>query len=602
MSSLARAFFRHAFRPLIWLLYRMRPLGSENVPRSGGVLLLSNHVSYIDSFILYLTCPRPVRFVVLEDYTRVKGIAWFLRLFGAIPIRPEKAKEAIVRTAEALLDGDVVCLFPEGGLTRLGVTTEFKKGFELIVRKASCPVVPVYVDGLFESIFAFERDRYFRKRPRALACPLQIAFGPPIPPDRAGTEAVRLAVWEQSLVAFAARREFRRPLEVAAVQALKRAPFRPLFAEYGGTAPRRWSRTQTLGLALAIARRWMNDPTDRGDRIGLLLPPGPMASLIHLGIFLAGRVPVNLPFAIGQEETERLAKTIAPLGIRTVITSRAFMPHLIDFWEGEEGRFIDMKSVVAPTGSLLNLFERVRALLEPAGLTCWRLDLGRRDPDREAVGLVDRPGGEAVFFTARQLHRDVRRVYAANFARPGDRVFTEDSLATARGLVFGCWGPILERGRALSRILSRRDDGPLFESALLGEEANLVAGSFDFFSALPAPPPTPSLKWGIVFDPPGAAELCALEERLGLPLAPAWSFEGRVLAMSRTHPHIGDSVHHQGQRGRDPDSVGRLLPGLVGKVEEGRLWLRLEPDGEWRAGPRGAEIASDGLLYLGARG
>ena len=119
MKSLARAFFYYAFGPFIWLIYRMKRIGTENVPRTGGVLLLSNHVSYIDSFIIYLTCPRPVRFVILEDYMKVKPIAWFLRLFGAIPIRPEKAKEALVRTAAALAEGDVVCLFPEGGLTRL---------------------------------------------------------------------------------------------------------------------------------------------------------------------------------------------------------------------------------------------------------------------------------------------------------------------------------------------------------------------------------------------------------------------------------------------------------------------------------------------------
>ncbi|MEM6915454.1 MAG: 1-acyl-sn-glycerol-3-phosphate acyltransferase, partial [Verrucomicrobiota bacterium] len=131
MKYLARLFFRITMLPFVQLFYRVRRTGVGFVPRQGGVLLLPNHVSYIDSFIIYLTCPRPVRFVILEDYMRVKAIAWFLKLFGAIPIRKTHAKEAIHRTVAALEEGDVVCLFPEGGLTRLGVIYEFKKGFEL---------------------------------------------------------------------------------------------------------------------------------------------------------------------------------------------------------------------------------------------------------------------------------------------------------------------------------------------------------------------------------------------------------------------------------------------------------------------------------------
>ncbi len=599
MKSLARAFFRHAFGPFVWLLYRIRRFGVENVPREGGVLLLSNHVSYIDSFVLYLSCPRPVRFVVLENYTRVGAIAWFLRLFGAIPIRPEKAKEAIVRTVEALQAGDVVCLFPEGGLTRLGVTTELKKGFELIARRAACPVVPVYMDGLFESIFSFERGRYFKKRPQSLVCPLQVAYGPPIPAAEATVDSVRLAIWEQSAVAFSRRREFARPLEVAAVRSLKRKRGRTLFAEYGKDGPRQWSRAQALALAVSIARRWMDQP-EKGERIGILLPSGPLPSIIHLGLVLAGKVPVNLPFTVDQHELEAAARSVVPLGIRTVVTSRAFMPHLMDFWQGDEGVFIDMKSVLSPPGSLMGLFERVRAVLEPAWLTCWRLDLHRRDPDREAVGLAPRPGQPPVLLSARELHRDVRRVYAANFLRREDVVFTEDSLARPEGLVLGCWGAVLGSGRSVSRSLSQRGSRESLDRALAEQEISHLSGDLPFYEGIGSAAPLPA-KWGIVFGAAGPRRLEALEARLGIPLCRAWSCRGRVAAMSRPDPDLGAAVRHQSQKGRDPESVGRLLPGLVGKVEGRRLWLKAFPEAPFLEEEGEARIAPDGLLYLGER-
>ncbi len=598
MKSLARAFFRVVFTPFVVAAYRVRRIGRENVPATGGVLLLSNHVSYIDAFVVYLASPRPVRFVVLESYANVKAIGWFLRLFGAIPIRPEKAKEAIVRTVAALEAGDVVCLFPEGGLTRLGVTMEFKKGFELIARKANCPVVPVYLDGLFGSIFSFERDRYFRKRPLGLTCPLRVAFGPAIPPGEATAERVRLAVWEQSTVAFAQRREFRRPLEVATVRSLKRRCRSLLFAELGRGGPRRWTRGGALALATAIARRWMARSGEAGERVGLLLPPGPTTSILHLGLVLAGRTPVNLPFTVDQREVEAIARSVAPLGIRTVITSRAFMPHLMDFWHGDEGAFIDFKSVVSSPGPLMALLERLRALLEPAWLTCWRLDLHRRDPDREAVGLIPHPGEAPIFLSGRELLRDTRRVYSANFVRGDDIVFTEDCLARPEGLVFGCWGPILGRGRAVGRSLSQRDDDGILGRLLRDHGATLMAGSAEFFRATAGPLATPSLKWGVVFGPADPGQLEEDEARLGLPLARAWSWEGRVVAMSRADPDPDLSGEAQPQPGCDAKSVGYPLPGIAAKVEGGRLWLKPAPEDPWRPGPKGAAISPVGLLHL----
>lgn len=601
MKSLVRVFFKILFFLPVWFLYRIRPFGRENIPKSGGVLLLSNHVSYIDSFILYYASPRPVRFVVLENYTKVRGIAWFVKLFGGIPIRPEKAKEAIQKTAEALLEGGVVCLFPEGGLTRLGVTTEFKKGFELIVRKADCPVVPVYMDGLFESIFSFERGRYFKKRPQAIPCRLQVSFGKPIPPGEAVTETVRLGVWEQSVNAYARRREFEPPLEVALIRALKKNRRRILYAEYAKNGPREWTRSQILAMTVALARRWMNDPNDPGQRIGILLPPGPMTSLINLGLFLGGKTPVNLPFTIDPRETEKIARSVAPLGIRTVITSRAFMPHLMDFWHGEEGVFIDLKSVISAAGAALPVFEKLLAAIEPAWVTCWRLDLKRRDHDREAVGLVPRPGDDPVFLSSAELHQDSRRVFAANFARQDDTLFSELPLSLPEGLLFGCWAPVLGRERSVCRSFSLREDGECLERALLEQGVTLLAGDEAFYRGIEGAIAVQSVKYGHLFGPVEPWSVRELAGKLEMPLCRGASHRGRILSLSRPDPDIGDAVRHQSQVGADPRSIGRLLPGVAGRVRDDRLWLSHSPAdperGHWSPGPKSVEIAPDGLLY-----
>ncbi len=604
MKLFFRFLLRAVIQPIIFLFYRIRRTGVEQFPKEGGVLILGNHVSYIDAFVVYLSCPRRVRFVILESYMNVKAISWFLRLYDAIPIRPKNAKEAIVRTAEALEEGSVVCLFPEGGLTRLGVTTEFKKGFELIVRKSGCQVVPFYMDGLWSSIFSFERNRYFKKRPNGVICPLQVSWGAPIAPENANVESVRCAIWEQSVEAFSMRREFQVPLEKTLIRNLKKGRRDSLFVEYGKNGERDWSRAYTLGLATAMARRWMYQREETGDRIGILLPPGPMTAVINIGLFLAGKTPVNLPFTIDQDETEAVAKAIAPLGINTVVTSRAFMPHLMDFWHGDEGVFIDLKSVISAPGSPLAMLERVRAMIEPAWLTCWRLDLNQRSIDREAVGTVASPGDKPLFFSAQTLLRSATRVVSANFVEKDDIIFSETSMAMPEGLALGCWAPIVGRGRVVSRSFALRDSFEALENAILDQGVTIVVGDGAFYGSLERALSIRSLKYGIIFGPANKWELEDWEELLDLPLARAWSHSGRVVTMSRTDPFTGDTERHIKQVGRNPKSVGRLLPGIAAKVEEGRLWLKFAScedataDKEWIPGPDDAEIDADGFVYI----
>tara|TARA_R110002096_G_scaffold87448_4_gene200689 strand:- start:3182 stop:5023 length:1842 start_codon:yes stop_codon:yes gene_type:complete len=604
MKSLFRLFLRATLLPPVQLLYRVRRIGTGFVPREGGVLLIGNHVSYIDCFIVFLACPRPVRFVVLESYTKTKGVGWFLNLFGGIPIRPNYAREAIQRTVDALKEGTVVCVFPEGGLTRHGALGEFKKGFEIIARKSECAVVPFYMDGLWNSIFSYERGCYFKKRPNGWTCPIQVAFGRPIRHTEATAERVKQAVMEQSIEAFCGRRDFEVPLEKAVIRSLKRKRRDSLFVEYGKNGPRDMSRANTLGMATSMARRWMNQPPEPGDRVGIMLPPGPMASVINLGLFLAGKTPVNLPFSLDQKELEATARSVAPLGIRTVITSRAFMPHLIDFWQGDEGVFIDMQSVTSTPGSPMALFERIRAVLEPAWLTCWRLDLNNRPLDREAVGMVPTPGEDPVLLNAMELHRNAIQVRAADFLRPTAAVFIEESLSRPEGLTLGCWTAVLSQGKVTCRSFALRDDYAVLERSILEQEVTLVVGSRPFFAGVEQSLSIRSIQYGVLFGPANLWEIEEWEERLDFPIARAWSCQGRIVSMSRTDPNDKATAHHKAQQGRLPKSVGRVLPGMAVEIEDYQLKFRFDPVGSedsrgvWLAGPRNAEMNPEGFLFF----
>jgi len=207
LRMLTAEFLRVIVLPWVRLIYKIRVVGREHLPDKGGVLLLPNHVTWADSFFLSAACHRPIRFVMYDGFMTAKGVGWFARLFDTVPISSTKAKDAIRVVADALNEGHVVCLFGEGELTRTGCLQEIKRGFELMVRKAGTPVVPVWMDGAWGSIFSFERGKFFKKTPYRLPYPMTLVFESPILASDANAESVRSAMLRGSSRALRVRAE-----------------------------------------------------------------------------------------------------------------------------------------------------------------------------------------------------------------------------------------------------------------------------------------------------------------------------------------------------------------------------------------------------------
>ncbi len=609
MSYLFRLFFRLLLLPWFHLIYRVRKLGTQNVPAYGGVLLVPNHVTYIDAFIYYMTCPRQLRYVVIDKYVKIPAFGWFMRLFRAIPIDPSSPRDAIVKTIDALKAGDVVCLFPEGGLTHNGMINDLKKGCELIARRANCPVVPVYADGLWNSIFSFERGRYFKKWPKKGGCPVQVSFGETIPPEKISMNRIFEGMLAASVDAFGVRRSFENSLESAVIEALKKKRTRNFSFEYS-TNPRRWTRAQFLGMAMAIARRWINSPPDTRQRIGILLPPGPFPAVINLGLFLSGKTPVSLPFNLRPDQVEKLALKMEKLGIRTVITSKAFMPHLVDFWRGDEGRFIDIQSEITAPGRLVLSQEKIFGRIEAGWLTKWRLEINRRSRHREAIGLIEDPEQEPVFLSSTEIYRNAIQIMAADYIREGETILSEMPMNTIVGQLMQLWLPILNGSRTICRAYSVRDDAQLLRVLAEDENANIMVGDMAFYNHIDRVFDLPNLRIGMIFDQRADThEIEKQEMDIKIPLAKCWSFRGRVVTMSQP-PEQNPLPNSLTMMSRKHGTVGRFLPGTAARLtENGEFQLRFDsaltrPDGdkndhdEWISVGYGPVIDSEGFLNL----
>ena len=194
-----------AFRAVTRPLFRIRILGREHVPRRGPALLVSNHLTYLDGFLIGSCLGPVVRFLVWKPYYDHKLLTLGLRLAKAIPVWTDarNAARAIQRARGELERGHVLCIFPEGSISRTGDLLPFKRGLEAIVRGLDVPIIPVHLGGLWESAFSFEGGRFFWKRPRRLRHPVVISFGAPMSASSTAHE-VREAVeqlgggWRQS--------------------------------------------------------------------------------------------------------------------------------------------------------------------------------------------------------------------------------------------------------------------------------------------------------------------------------------------------------------------------------------------------------------------
>jgi acyl-[acyl-carrier-protein]-phospholipid O-acyltransferase/long-chain-fatty-acid--[acyl-carrier-protein] ligase len=370
------------FTGLFRVRYRLRVKGLENVPVTGGVILASNHISFIESVLLSAICRRRVRFLTWDGYN--KGfIALVIKILRLIPVSPKHAKEAIRTASECLAAGDCAGIFPEGQISRNGTLGAFQGGCALMARRANVPVVPVAVDGLWGSLFSFYGKGAFKKLPRRGRPLLTVAFGEPIPPEEVGSLRDRV----QTLLAeiYAERPQFRGNLGAEIVKSLARHPGKVLVVDRGG-AKRLALRGATL---LALARRVARELKPLPDkRIGILLPPGAGAAVANIACLMLGKSPVNLNFTLGAKQFEACVNITE---VKTYITAQALKDKLAekvpDFPWDAMGRGIDIALLLKNIPKARFISDMALAWLLPAPLlrAFWRVP--SRGGDAEATVL-----------------------------------------------------------------------------------------------------------------------------------------------------------------------------------------------------------------------
>src|SRR5437660_2405373 len=363
-------------RLLVRCFYRVTAIGMENLP-SGGFLLVPNHISWVDALVLQLACPRPIRYVIDQEYYHKPILHPILRAIGCIPISTRHSHAAVRAAAEKIADGEIVCVFPEGQLERRGVLLRLHRGYELIARHANAQVVPVWLDQLWGSIFSFQGGRFFTKFPKRIRYPVTIAFGQSLKAEAADVATVREELLKLDEFCFSRRPSLDRHLAEECVRGLKRRRFAT--AVIDGTDHSELSRAKLLGAAAALSRYLRKEFSD--ERIAIVLPASKASMLANLAVTLADKVPVDLNFTVGRVANESCCRRA---NLRVTISATQFMERLKDFPWPERVLKLDE---LMPQLKRQIVFWWIVSLLVPARLLLRLLQIPKKGGHREAVLL-----------------------------------------------------------------------------------------------------------------------------------------------------------------------------------------------------------------------
>ncbi len=194
-----RTLIRRMVFMTVHLMYRLRFQGRRHIPAHGPALVVCNHVGFVDALVIGGASPRPLRFMMDRPIYESRWLNWLFRLVGAIPVDSDRRdpgglRRALEQVSQALRDGEVVMLFPEGRLTPDGEIQPFRRGLELILARDAVPVVPAGLAGLWGSWTSHCGGPALGKCPRRFRARVALYFGEPVAPENAERERLEARV------------------------------------------------------------------------------------------------------------------------------------------------------------------------------------------------------------------------------------------------------------------------------------------------------------------------------------------------------------------------------------------------------------------------
>jgi acyl-[acyl-carrier-protein]-phospholipid O-acyltransferase/long-chain-fatty-acid--[acyl-carrier-protein] ligase len=424
--------------------YRFIIEGFENLPAEGGVLMLGNHISWLDWAFIQIASPRPVRFVMHRDIYKRWYLKRFMDMAGVVPIAggpsSHKALEKINRLLGA---GEVVCLFPEGAISSSGQLGRFKRGFEKAAAGVEGIILPFYLRGLWGSRFSRADVGLKRLHNHWVRREIIIAFGEPMPIESKAYE-VKQRVFDLSITAWQRYTENLRPLHQAWIERVKRRGSQLCLVD--GASDVALSGYKALTDAFTLSRQIAKRSPEQN--IGLLLPTGSAGIIANMAVLLRGKTLVNLNYTANLTV---LDGAVEQAEIRSIYTSRCFLSKLRQrgtdlqpVLEKVELHYLEDLNVEIGTVDELMTLAAVRLL--PAWLL-RRMFSRSVDVETTAAILFSSASGgtpKGVMLSHRNIMANISQVSDVLNTRLEDRIVAGLPLFHAFGLTVTCLMPLIE--------------------------------------------------------------------------------------------------------------------------------------------------------------
>lgn len=550
---------------IVKCFYRTRILNPENIPAKGGAILIANHVSYVDVLVLGAYSPRPIRFMSWEGFER-NFLLWIvMRSMKTIPVSPLRAKEAIRRACDKLKAGELVCIFPEGQLTRTGALNAFRPGYELIARISKAPVYPAFIDGLWGSVFSFRHGAPFRKTPTVPHRPVTLRFGPAL--ENTSMIHARNALLDLGAAAFAERPDLNRHLARAVIGA---ACAKPGVESVVDRASGRtvFTAARTVAVARVFAKRLQVIAPER--RVGLILPPGIPGTVANLACLLAGKTPVNLNFTLGRAALDHC---FVKAGIRTVLTVDAFRAKVsekldVPWPENTVDMLTELKAL--NKGAVVAGELAVRLLPGPVVNALWSVP--RMGGDAEAAllftsGSSGTPKG--VVLSHRNILANAEQIFESGIVPDDGCLLANLPIFHSFGHTVSIWFALVRGVRCV--CLPSPLDAKRNLEVISEEKVNTLIGTPTFYRGYlkkVAPgekTPVERIIAGAEKTPAGFAAEC--EEKIGGRYFEGYGTTETSPVVAVNVPDVPDAEAPDGiRKGSKPGSVGRLVAGMSARV------------------------------------
>ncbi|MCP3867318.1 MAG: acyl-[ACP]--phospholipid O-acyltransferase [Gammaproteobacteria bacterium] len=441
--QLPQSLVRYVIARLLAGSYRIEVLGFDNLPAQGGVLMLGNHISWLDWAMIQIACPRPVRFVMYRGIYQRWYLKWFLDLFGVIPIAGGHSRESLGKINQLLKAGEVVCLFPEGTISRNGQLGVFKTGYEHAAEGAEGVILPFYLRGLWGSRFSRSSEKLQATRNERMRGQVIVAFGQPLPLDTPAPELKR-HIFDLSIDAWEQHTRTLDPIPLAWIRtARQRGNALCMTDAQGGTLLSGYKAlTGVIAFSRLIAAR------SPEQNVGLLLPTSSAGVITNLAVLLKGKTVVNLNYTAS---LQALTSAVAKAEIRTIYTSSRFLKKLkqrgidldpllesVEVYELEE-----LKNEISTLGKLAIL---TACICLPARLL--HLLFGQQVDLEQPAAILFSSGSEGepkgVVLSHRNIMANIRQVSDVLDTRHEDVVMATLPLFHAFGLTATGLMPVIE--------------------------------------------------------------------------------------------------------------------------------------------------------------